>query len=300
MRLSIRNKAIGALLLTGVLGGVSPLLMKIALKEFTTSEIVFIRFVIACLFITPLFIHYAKVEHFKKIAFTLPANILFCCNIFLFIIGLQYTTSIVSQLFYLLAPVIVSIVEYLLFRVKISVRRIVSMSICFGGSALLILRSLGGTQLIHSIGTAKGNIIVIGAVISWALYAVYTKRISKRAEPSFILTTNLLVTLMVSILFLVVSHASLVAVGGKFVHSSTPSIMSIMALAIVNAVLFFFLFQWSIKYVSAFIVSSTAYLSPLATALFAIPFFGEQISSVLLISAASIFVGSYLILTEKK
>lgn len=33
MKLSIRAKAIGALIMTGILGGVAPLLMKIALKE---------------------------------------------------------------------------------------------------------------------------------------------------------------------------------------------------------------------------------------------------------------------------
>lgn len=75
---------------------------------------------------------------------------------------------------------------------------------------------------------------------------------------------------------------------------------SLLALGIVNSVVFFFMYQWSLKHVSAFIVASTTYLSPLSAALFAIPFFGEKLSVTLVLSAASIFLGSYFILTEKK
>lgn len=75
---------------------------------------------------------------------------------------------------------------------------------------------------------------------------------------------------------------------------------SLLALGIINSVLFFFMYQWSLKHVSAFIVASTTYLSPLSAALFAIPFFGEKLSVTLVLSAASIFLGSYFILTEKK
>lgn len=114
------------------------------------------------------------------------------------------------------------------------------------------------------------------------------------------MVTNFLTAFVISALVLVLSKTSLLGTVTMLFHSSFPVVASLVALSILNSVIFFFLYQWSLKHVSAFIVSSSAYLSPLATAVFAIPFFGEQLSGVLLISAASIFIGSYLILTEKR
>ena len=300
MNLSIRVKAIIALLLTEIIGGIAPISMKIALKELNVYEIIFIRFGIACTLLIPLCIQYAKKAYIKKLIFALPAGILSSGNIFFFVIGLQYTTSIVSQLLYLLLPVIVSLLEYIFFHQRISARRILSIVICFAGSTLLILRSIESSYLIHSIGTVRGNLFIICAVTSWAIYAVYTKRMSKKVEPSFFLITNFLTALIISMLFLGFNNKSLIEVVTKFIHSSTPVIVSLIVLGIVNSIIFFSLYQWSIKHVSTFVVASTAYLAPLSAALFAIPFFGEQLSGVLLLSAASIFIGSYLILTEKK
>lgn len=300
MNLSIRTKAICALVLTGILGGIAPLLMKIALREFSTIQIVFVRFGLASLLVIPLLRYHYKSVSFKKLMQTLPAGFLFSGNIFFMIIGLQYTTSIVSQLFYLLTPVFVSLVGYLLFREKISARRILSMVVCFAGSTLLILRSIGNSNLIHSIGTGRGNLLILCAVISWSLYVIYTKRISKQIEPTFFLVINFFTALAISIIVLMVNNVSLLNTLLALSRSSYPVIVSLVFLGVINSVIFFFLYQWSLKHVSAFIVASTTYLSPLSAAVFAIPFFGERLSTVLLLSAASIFIGSYLILTEKK
>lgn len=183
MHLSTRTKAILALVATGILGGASPLFMKIALKEFSSYQILFIRFSIATLIMSPFLAKYLKTITFKRLSLVIPSGILFSSNVFFFIVGLQYTTSIVSQLFYLLVPVIVSIISYIFFREKTSTRRIISMIICFGGATLLIIRSVQGGNLIHSIGTFQGNLLILCAVVSWSFYSVYTKHISKNVNP---------------------------------------------------------------------------------------------------------------------
>ncbi len=300
MNLSTRTKAILALIMTGVLGGIAPLFMKIALTEFSSFQILFIRFGIAAVLIIPLLIQNLKMVTAKKLLYIVPAGLLFSSNVFLFVVGLQYTTSIVSQLFYLLTPVIVSVFGYFLFREKISLRRIFSMVVCFAGSTLLILRSVQASHLVRSIGTFQGNILILGAVASWSIYVIYTKRISKKIEPSLFLVSNLVIALLVSCVGILLTKKSLVGTIVKFGQSGLPVILSLLALATINSILFFFLYQWSLKHVSAFIVSSSTYLSPLSAALFAIPFFGEQLSMTLLLSATGIFLGSYFILTEKR
>jgi drug/metabolite transporter (DMT)-like permease len=274
--------------------------MKIALKEFSSYQILFIRFGIASVLITPLLIKYAKKITPKQLTYILPGSLLFSGNVFLFVVGVQYTTSIVSQLFYLLTPIVVSLANYFLFKEKISIRRIISMIICLGGSALLILRSIEANHLIRSIGTFHGNILILCAMTSWSLYVVYTKKLSQKFEPPLFLVSNFITALVVSCLSFAVTNTSFSTTLVTLFHSSPPVYLSLVALGGINSVLFFFLYQWSLKHVSSFIVASSAYISPLSAALFAIPFFGEQLSVTLLISAFSIFIGSYLILTEKK
>jgi drug/metabolite transporter (DMT)-like permease len=300
MHISTRIKAILVLIGAGILGGVAPLFMKVALKEFNSYQILLIRFGVAVILIIPLLIQHLKKLTFKQLKLIIPAGLLFSGNVFFFVVGVQYTTSIVSQLFYLLTPVIVSLVGYFLFKEKISIRRILSMIICLAGSLLLILRSLQGTSLIRSIGTFQGNLLILGAVVSWSMYVVYSKRVSKTIEPSLFLVSNFIIALFVSCIVFALTKTSFVSTIMQFSHSSIPVMASLIALGSINSVLFFFLYQWGIKHVSAFIAASVTYISPLSAALFAIPFFGEQLSMTLLISAASIFLGSYFILSEKK
>lgn len=300
MQLSTRTKAIGALVLTGILGGIAPLFMKVALVEFNSYQILFIRFGLATFLVLPLLFKYLKKITLKKSLLIIPSGLLFTGNVFFMVVGIQYTTSIVSQLFYLLTPVIVSFVGYALFKDRISAKRILSMVICFGGSTLLILRSVQGGALINSIGTLRGNILILCAVMSWSLYVVYSKRISQKFEPTVFLVSNFVIALTVSLFSFLFMNISIITTTTQFIHSSLPVMASLVALAVINSVLFFFMYQWSLKHVSAFIVASTTYLSPLSAALFAIPFFGERLSMTLGLSALSIFLGSYFILTEKK
>jgi len=300
MHLSTRMKAIIILILIGSFGGMAPIFSKIALKEFSSYQVLFIRFGIASLLVLPLLMKHLKTISCKKLLFTFPAGLLFSANVLFFVVGLQYTTSIVSQLLYLLTPVIVSLLSFILTREKISLRRIMSMIICFGGSSLLIIRSIQGGNIINSVGTLLGNSIIFCAVVSWSLYIVYTKKISHQFEPSFFLVVNFTMSLFVSCISLLITKTSFSSTLMQFIQCSPQAIFSLLALAVVNSVLFFFLYQWSIKKVSTFIVSSTTYISPLATALFAIPLFGERLSVTLALSAMSIFVGSYFILSENQ
>jgi drug/metabolite transporter (DMT)-like permease len=274
--------------------------MKIAIREFGPFQILFIRFGIASILIIPILISVLKNITLQQLKHGIIAGLLFSGNVFFIMIGIQYTTSIVSQLFYLLTPLFVSLAQYFLFREKISFRRVVSMIICFGGSAFLVLSSLKGTALIQSIGTIHGNLLVLCAVLCWSSYVVLTKRIGKAYTPSFFLVFGFMTAVIASIIFLLSSHISPIQTVARLFSASPVVIASLVTLGVVNSVLFFFLYQWSLKRVSAFIVASTTYLAPLSAATFAIPFFGEKLSTPLIVAALSIFLGSYLILTEKR
>ena len=60
MHFSARMKEAFALILIGSLAGLAPIFSKIALKEFSSYQILFIRFGIATFLIIPLFVKYLK------------------------------------------------------------------------------------------------------------------------------------------------------------------------------------------------------------------------------------------------
>ncbi len=299
MIVSTRIRAAVALMITGVLGGIAPLLMKYAFSEFAPMQIVYLRFLLAVILTLPLLaVHATKIK--PNLSILIPAGLLFSGNVFFVIVGLMTTTSIISQLFYLLSPVIVSGVGYFIFHERVSTRRIMSMAICFISASLILMRSVNAHELVQSIGTFQGNVFVLLAVISWSLYLIVTKRTGAQLEPTLFLVVNFLVTFFMSALFLFFQGISPTRTLDQFINSNVPVQLSILALGSINSVFFFFLYQWSIKKVSAFMVSAAAYLSPLSAAAFGIPFFGERLSITLIISAVGIFIGSYLIVTEKR
>jgi len=295
-----RIKAVLALLTIGILGGIAPFFMKIALTRLDSYQILFLRFAIAGIVAVPLFLHRFRGVPFAKVVLLLPAGLLFTGNVFFMVVGIRYTTSIVSQLFYLLTPVLVSLIGYILFGQRVSAKRIASMAICFIGSAVLVVRSIGGAALAQSVGTPLGNILILSAVASWSCYVVYTKRISRTVAPELFLTVNFLTALAVGTAGLMLSGTPVGGTLVQFARGGLPVILSLCALGLVNSIVFFFLMQWCLRQVSAFTVAATAYLSPLSAAVFAIPFFGERLSTPLLVGAACIGIGSYLILSEQK
>ncbi|MFA5136615.1 MAG: DMT family transporter [Patescibacteria group bacterium] len=294
--LSTRTKALLALICTGILGGLAPIFMKVALREITPIEIAFTRFFFTFILLIP-FALIKKVLTFEKQDFThiLGASLLFSGNILLFVLGLQFTTSIVSQLLFLLLPSLVILWSFLFLKQKVQVKHIISIFLGLVGGLILVVR-IGNNDLFHSLGTTKGNLIVLGAVICWSLYIITSKKISTKYNPLSLLVANSITVSVLSMVFLFFLRIPLFTV---YFHLSTQTLISLLYLVFFNSILFFFMYQWAIKLVKPFSVSMSAYLSPLSAALLAIPFLGEKISLQLILSGALIAVSSYMAFRKK-
>ncbi len=284
-------KALIALVITGTLGGIAPIFMKIAFSELSPVHIAFTRFFFAFLMLLP----YAFIK--KQLAFKLKdvpqivcASILFSGNILLFVIGLQYTTSVASQLLYLLLPVFVLLWSFLFLRQRIQQKHVVSIVLGLLGGIILLLRG-HNDRLINSLGSPTGNVIILTAVISWSFYIIVSKGLSNKYHPLTLLIMNSLTTALISGFLLIIFN---IPIFQTYTALSFSTGISLIYLICMNSILFFFLYQWAIKHVKPYSVSMSAYLSPLAAASIAIPFFGEQVSVQLIISALCIGASAYL------
>lgn len=284
-------KAIVALCLAGILGGISPVMMKVALKEFTPVQIVFTRVFFTTIILFPI-VFLTKRFTFKRkdIPHIIFASLLFSVNILFFIVGLQFTTSIVSQLMYLLVPTFVIALSHFFLKSPVKVKHIISIIIGAVGGIIL----LTGNNISHlsmSLGTTKGNVIILCGVIAWSIYLIVTKKFGGKYSTLSIVVVNNITVMIIAGIMLLIQRSPIFS---SYSNASLPALLSLFCLVIFNSVVFFFLLQWSIKLVSPFAVSLSSYLGPLVAGLVAIPLFGETITVQLLMSAVFIGLSSYL------
>jgi len=286
-----------ALVFTGILGGVAPIFLKVALREFTPFEIVFTRFFFAFIILFPILLAKKGFRVYKKdFVRILFASLFFAGNIFLFIFGLQYTTSISSQLLYLLTPTLVIILSFFFLKTRVQIHHLISIITGLLGGVILIGRNTTSVELINSLGTAYGNLIVLGAVCSWAGYIMVTKKLSSLYSPLFLLACNCFVTAGLSVFFLLRQHNNIFSI---YHGASLQAILSLIALITLNSIAFFFLFQWAIKRVSPFMASTTTYFGPLSAAFFGVLLLGEKITIPLITSAFFICISAFFTFVNK-
>jgi len=298
--MSQRFTVLMALIYVGAVGGVAPLFMKTAYFHYLPAQLLFLRYLLAFIFFIPyIFLHRDLVFDVRLWREYTITSIFYVGNVFCFAFGIQHTTSTVSQLFYLLTPLFVSLVSFIVFKEATSLRRVVSMVFGVAGASFIIFRSASAQSLISSIGTLQGNITIILGVFCWALYILYFKKTKQPLVPYAVTSWNFFVSLCFAAVILSLSPVLLSQTITSFMQIPFGVIASILALALLNTIILIILYQWVIKRASAFAVASATYLSPLSAALFAIPFLGETLSVPLLLGAVCISIGSFILLTEK-
>jgi drug/metabolite transporter (DMT)-like permease len=286
-----------SLVLTGLFFGLPPILLKLILREFNTFTTVFIRSLFALLFVIPIVIpkkaHLVQKKDLLKIIFVslLPAG-----NVILFIIGLQFTTAIISNLMYCLVPINTLLLTKLLLKEKLSLYKILGIFLGFSGALIILLYPLISTNqsLILSIGTSKGNFIIFLAGILWTLYLLLSKKLSQKYSPltlSFFSFLSIPIISSFPTLLEVISHSSL---------KQTPSslgLFSFFILIIFATITPIFLNQWTVKHASPVTASFATYLSLTTTTALAIVFLAEKITLPFLFGSFLIILGVFLATT---
>ncbi len=294
-RHTLTLKSMLVLVTVGILGGIAPIFMKFALADFTPAEIAFSRFFGASLILIPAAVITRSFRMSKRqVLPVFAASLLFAGNINLFILGLPLTTSIASQILYLLVPALVLVLSIALFHERIRARHLISIAAGILGGVLLVGRA-GADTFSTSLGTAQGNGVVLGAVLSWSLYLVLSKKLSKTCSPFTLLVANCLTTAVVSGIILIWSNVNIVR---TYMNASSLSISHILLLIFTNSLLFFFLYQWLIKQVKPFTASLSTYIGLLATALTAATLLHEQINAQLILSTLLLLISSYISLKK--
>lgn len=279
-----------ALMIAGLLGGISPILIKIGVKEIPPLTLTAIRFFLATLIFLPFFLKFKtkniSKRDIKNISFI---SIFFALNVGIFSIAIQFTTAIVSQILYTLVPIIVVVLSYFVLKEKITKNKMIGLMLAFAGVAFLVQQSIAKEEVL-TFGTPLGNFLSIAAVISWSLYMIYSKRLTNKYSPA---TTTFFSFLVTTILLLLILPIELTIRPLIISNVTFSGISSVLGLAFFSSCLMFFLIQLVIKKTSPFAASLFQYLGPFSAAIFAIPILGEKPTFPLIFAGFLIIFGVF-------
>ncbi len=288
---SLQNKATTAtlaLVCAGILGGLAPIAAKILLRELPPMTITFLRYAVASVILVPLVYRQAPalIAHWKKLVLL---SAFFAGNIFLFILGVGYTTSAVSQLLYGAVPVLMFIEQTIGTKKSFQPRQLLGILFGLSGTLIIVLHPASGAV---GLGTVYGNTLLTLATICWSLYLLAAKRISTIVTPIEITAATAFMTLVASIGAMIIFEGNQMA---AIASLSAVGWAALLFVGIVLSIVMWYLYNFGIKYGSTLLTSSIVYLNTATAGVAGFFVFGETIASSFLLGAALLVSGVYLI-----
>ncbi|MEK9178640.1 MAG: DMT family transporter, partial [Patescibacteria group bacterium] len=275
-KLSDKTIAVIALLAIIVGSGAVPVSVKIAVKELSPEYFSFLRFLLASLILSPLFLR-TKVKLNRDFAILILISLLLTLNILAFAYGLKTTTATIGQLLYAISPIFIAIFSFILVRERITTPKVAGILLGILGTAVVLTIPLIGLG-IHSAGDLKGNLLVIVGVISTALYTSLSQKLHVKFSPIQVAQAFFLTT---AVSMLVLSFPEILRSGKEILTMDLGTILAVLYVGGIGTPIFYVLYQYAIKHGSPLIASINFFIVPFSSYSWAYLLLGERLNSYL-------------------
>ena len=291
-----RNLALIAAFLATSIYGINHTIAKEVMPNFIgSSGFIMLRLLGATLifWLISLFIPNEKIERkdFIKILF---ASILgMCTNMLAFFRGLELSTPINSGVIITLSPVLVLILSYLFLKEKITLKKILGITIGFSGAIFLIINS--SSTGINAPNIPLGNSFFLLNASAYAGYLIIIKPLTSKYNIFTLMKWLFLIGLILS---------SPITFNQFFeVKWSDLPWFAIwrMIYVVVGTTFLTYLFNiYALKSLSPTTVGSFIYLQPIITIIFALLTANDTLDVTKLVSCLLVFIGVYLVSTKNE
>lgn len=212
-------------------------------------------------------------------------------NQILFFSGLALTTATNTSLLAVTIPIFALIVGAILKTDRLTSRKIAGVALASGGVIYLI----DPAKASFTSGTTLGNILIILNCLSYAIYIVISKKLIVRYGALKSIAWIFLPATLVN-----VPIGAFSLQGVSFAEIETSAWLALAGVVIFPTIFAYYLNVWALTKVEPSIVAIYTYLQPLIGFLFAVFFLGEIFTTRVLIAAALIFAGLYLVTLRRK
>jgi drug/metabolite transporter (DMT)-like permease len=199
--------------------------------------------------------------------------------------ALGMTTATNGTLIYTTSPVLVLLIEALVWGKRLSLTRLAGVALAMLGVAVIVLR--GDLGSLARLDLNLGDIGMAAAALAWALYSLVLKNDRLTAIPTL--------TLFAAIALAGTAVLAPFALVELAIHGGWPGTgriwLGVAALALFSAVGAFSLYQYGVKVVGPSITSCFLYLLPVYGVGMAVAFLGEEFRAFHLAGMALVLVG---------
>jgi drug/metabolite transporter (DMT)-like permease len=289
--MSSKKIAIISLLIASVFWASAGVTAKTLLKTFDPVSVGAIRLTIASIVILPFFLRATPKISKKLLMDILPVSLFSAGNFVLYLFGINKTTANAAAIIYTATPIVVALLSKAFIGEHVSRQKIAG--ILLGLTGILTILVLPLLERNHvAIGDVGGNLLIVGAMIMFALYNVGTRHLiaAKSYNPITLTGMSLFVSaLLFNLLLVIVPH------GPIFPLIFVPShLFTALYLAILVTIVPYILHQWAIKHSSATTGALTAYIQPVFGFIFNGLLLGEVITGGFLTGTVLVFAGTIL------
>jgi drug/metabolite transporter (DMT)-like permease len=277
--------ALWTLIFSQLIIGATYLVAKVGLREIPPLALGCLRFLLAAAVFTLLLKQRGKLRlpaREDRRTFFWLALLAVPLNQGLFLYGIQLTLAAHGALFYSTTPIMVLVLSAIWLKERMTPLKIIGTALGFAG----VLSILFDDGIRLSGNTLHGDLLLIGAVTTWALYTIISKRLLSRY--SALEVTGFSLTLG-SLLFLPVGIPAVIA----FDHSrvTVTGIGSLLYLALMTSVFGYLVWSWALSKLEASKVAIVSNLQPIVAALLGWIFLGEGITPRFVVGALAVMMG---------
>jgi len=269
--------------------GVSFIATKIALDELVPLTIIFLRLILAVIFLTAIAV-YTKRDfsvNLKNHGGILILALVAVFHLWIQVTGMQYTTAAKTGWIIGTAPVFMALVGLAAFKESLTILKTTGILIAFFGLILLI--SHGDLSSIDLISN-KGDFLILASAFTWAVYSAVNKKISLAYPP---MMTILFLFLMMAIIIspFTINDAAVQSV----IHLSAVSWVSILFLGILCSGAAYVMWASALKEMESAKVGAFLYFEPFVTVIASWIILNEKITLFMLLAGIIITLGVVLV-----
>jgi len=256
------------------------------LEPITTS---LLRYLVALLFLSALVVWYRPESLRLAAADLLPMALLGTFGIvgyhYFFFASLRHTEVANTAIINAVNPVLTGLLAAVFIQERLHWRSYVGVAIAFVG--VLILITQGQLTALFQLDFNRGDLLMMAAVMSWVVYSLLIRQLSKRYS-GYAITFYAALFGVLQLAVLAIPEGAIAQVQAI----SLASIFAVLYMGIGASGIGYFLYNLSVKDVGPTRTSSFVYsFVPIFVALLAFLFFGETVTPIMLVSMTLIIVG---------
>jgi drug/metabolite transporter (DMT)-like permease len=282
--------AIVFVVLMVLIGSTTATAAKFAVRELPTSLLPIARFGIAGLFLIPIGLRDGRLLRMLREDLPRVTAAAACCvpiNQFFFLNGAKLAPTTHVGLIYATCPLMVLLLACLLGQEKMRSSRLAGILLSIVGAGVLAVGNIGA----HGAGTGPrtltGDLLLVGAVMSWAGYMTVNKPLVPKYGSLTVLAGTFLVGILLDLPIALAQSGSWSGVG----TASRSAWLGLIYLGLVVTVFGLYFQNQALKRLDASQVAAVGNAAPLLTVVWGVWLLGEAVTPSLIVGGAMILGG---------